>query len=188
MVLASYGFYGGGAFGDLLNSWEQMGVFSYMLPFLLVFALVYGIFTKLHLFGDSRDKSINAIIALAVALMSLQFNIVPVFFADILPRLGIALAGILVMVILLGLFGNPNNKALNNTLMWGSFGVGILIILQSTELFQGGTDLLGFIPREWVPWIAIIALIAILVGSARTSSDEQTDSHFVRGLGGGRNS
>ncbi len=40
----------GGAIGDVLSSWEQAGFFSYLLPFLLIFALVFGILTQIQLF------------------------------------------------------------------------------------------------------------------------------------------
>jgi len=81
LFLTSHGFYGGvygGAFGGLLAAWEQAGVFSYVLPFLLIFAMVFGILTKVKLFGEAR--SVNAILALVVGLLALQFSAVPFFF------------------------------------------------------------------------------------------------------------
>ena len=41
-------FYQAGGFfgysiGDVLNRWADLGVFAYVLPFLMIFALVYGI-------------------------------------------------------------------------------------------------------------------------------------------------
>jgi len=43
LSLASYGFFQGGGIGDLFNYWEQAGVFSYVLPFLLIFCIVLRI-------------------------------------------------------------------------------------------------------------------------------------------------
>src|SRR3972149_1922854 len=95
------GFYGG-SFGDLLLYWEQLGVFSYVLPFLLIFAVVFGILTKIKVFGDHRG--LNAVIALVVGLLSLQYNLVPIFFSEIFPRVGIAISIILVLLVLVRLF------------------------------------------------------------------------------------
>jgi len=179
----------GGGFGNLLNQWEQIGVFSFMLPFLLIFAIIYGILSKMKLFGDENNKSINAIIALSVSLMSLQFGIVSVFFAEILPRFGVALGGVLVLLILIGLFGNPNNKGFSNTMMWGSFAVAIFIILQSLEIFNpgfGGSLFLNLIPYEWIPWIAIFALVALVVGSATKPSNTPLGGHLIEALGGAK--
>ena len=175
---------GGGQFETLLSQWEQIGVFSYMLPFLLIFALIYGILSKLKLFGNEQNKSINAIIALATALMSLQFGVVTVFFSDIFPRLGIAMAGVLVLLIMIGLFGNPNNKAFINIMMWSSFGIAVLIILQSLEVFDlsSSRDLLGFIPSSWIPTIALIVMIGIVIASSVGKSKTPIGGHFAKAL------
>ena len=184
--LQSYGF-SGGSFGNLLNQWEQIGVFSFLLPFLLIFALIYGILSKMTLFGDENNRSINGIIALSVSLMALQFGIVSAFFSDILPRLGIALAGVLVFLVLIGLFGNPNNKGLMNTLMWGSFGIAVLIVLQSLDIFgpgYGGDYFLKFIPYDWLPYIALLVLVAIIISSAKKPSPATPAGHFFKALSG----
>ena len=183
ILLASYGFYGG-AFGNMLSQWEQLGVFSYLLPFLLIFALIFGILSKLNLFGDSTNKSINAIIALSVSLMSLQFGVVSVFFSEILPKLGVALAVVLVLIILLGLFGNPKSKTLSSVLMWGSFAIAIFVVVLSLDIFDPsrGYMLFNWIPYDWIPFLAILVLIAVVVFSAKSPSTDPADSHFIRAL------
>lgn len=188
VMLAWYGSYvpggSGGQFGELIQSWEQLGVFSYMIPFLLIFAVVYGILNKLNLFGESTNKTINAIISLGVALMAIQFEVVPIFFSDIFPRLGIAMACVLVFIILMGLFGEKDNTTLSNTLMWSSFGVAILIVVQSTEIFrEGASDILGIIPGDAIPIIALIILFALVIMSARSPKEKQTHSSFMKALG-----
>src|SRR3989338_10579622 len=96
------GFYGG-SIGNMLLSWEQAGFFSYVLPFLLIFAIVFGILTKIKLFG-AENKGLNAVVAIVVGLLSLQFSFVPIFFSEIFPRMGIGLSVILAVFILVGLF------------------------------------------------------------------------------------
>jgi len=112
--------------GGLFTQWEAAGIFSYLLPFLLIFALIFGILTKINIFGtkDNPNKGVNAIISLAVAFMALQFNIVSSFFADLFPRFGIALAIILIILISIGLFVDLENK----NMKWVLSGV-ILIAL-----------------------------------------------------------
>lgn len=185
--LVSFAWYGESSgsfdFRYILDDWEALGVFDFMLPFLLIFALIFGILSKLKLFGD-KSKQINAVIALSVALMSLRFDIVPMFFSDIFPRLGIALAGVLVMLILLGLFGDSKNRGLMNLLLWGSFGVAILIILQSTSYFGfGAGDLFGFIPAWLIPIVVLIILVALVVAPKDKPKKPDVDSIFARALG-----
>ena len=76
MFLQSFGFYGG-SIGNLLAQWEQIGMFSYILPFLLLFALIFGILSRIKIFDN---KSLNTVISLAVSLMALQYDYVPRFF------------------------------------------------------------------------------------------------------------
>jgi len=169
-ILASYGYsYGGGAIGNFFDMLGNQGFFSYLLPFLLIFSLVYGILLKLDFFKN--NKSINAIIALAVGLMALQFNFVSLFFSDIFPRVGIGLAIILVIMIIMGLF-LPNQPWVGYAL----FGVSAIIlgyILFSSGGFFGssGSNIGYWLSYNW-PLLAglifIIIVIAVIVGVGRS--------------------
>lgn len=131
-----YGFYGY-SIGDLMNSWANMGVFAYLLPFLMIFALVYGILLKTQLLG--QNKGVNATIALAFGLLALQFDYVSGFYASIFPYAGMGLAILLVAMILLGI-ANQNWKT---NWLWGIIGgvVFLIVLLTSvSDLFWlGGT-------------------------------------------------
>ncbi len=120
--LASYASFGGGSFGNILAQWEAAGVFTYILPFLLIFSLIFVILSNVKIFKD--NKGVNAVISIAVAFMALQFNIVSIFFAEIFPRLGIALSVVLVILILGSLFIDPDNKSFKWIIV-----VGILIVM-----------------------------------------------------------
>ena len=138
VMLASHGFfrggYYGGSIGNLLAYWEQIGFFSYVLPFLLIFALVYGILTRTQIFKDNR--AVNGILALTVGLLALQFDFVPIFFSEIFPRLGVALAIILVILILLGLFMDPD-KSWPGYFMFGIATIIIIVVLVQTAGYVG---------------------------------------------------
>src|SRR6056297_2047698 len=121
IALASYSLGTGGGIGNALFQLEQMGVFAYLLPFLLIFALVYGILTKTTILGN--NKGINVVLAIAIGLMALQFNFVSYFFAEIFPRLGVGLAILLVMAILIGAFVDLDDQ---KWAKWLFFGVGAL--------------------------------------------------------------
>ena len=131
--LISLAWFEGGAIGDLLSAWEQAGFFSYLLPFLLIFALVFGILNQIQLFKEK--KAINAIIALVVGLMSLQFPMVPLFFSEIFPRLGVGLAIILVVLIFVGMFIDPGKAGIFYILM-GIGAVIVVVVLVAKELLE----------------------------------------------------
>lgn len=181
IVLASYAF-PSGAIGDLLAKWETMGFFSYLLPFLLIFALVFGILTKVHPLGE--NKMVNGIIALAVALMSLQFGFVPEFFAQIFPRVGVGLAIILGVLIVAGLFIDPESKAINYILL----GIGVVVIgvvlIQSTAAtgWQSG-DWWGENWQMVIGAIFLFILIAVIIGSSNPNKkdDKKYNPYYARG-------
>ncbi|OYT36758.1 hypothetical protein B6U91_00405 [Candidatus Pacearchaeota archaeon ex4484_71] len=179
--LAFYSTVGGGAIGNLLFQWEQAGVFSYILPFLVIFALVFGILSTMNLFGNNR--AINAIISLSTALLSLQFNFVPVFFAEIFPKMGIILAIIVVVFILLGLFVKDDDGNLP-----GSFKtimvvvIGIMVVwavissLGNFGWYVGYGWWYGL--QYWLPTIIVTVLIigaiaAIIVFSGKNDSSSK---------------
>ena len=90
---------------DILNQWNQIGVFSYVIPFLLIFAVIFAILQKTKILtGEHENKGLLAIISIAVSLLALQFDMVSIFFAVIFPRFGIGLSIFLVLLILLGFF------------------------------------------------------------------------------------
>ena len=157
----------------MLNQWKQIGVFDYMLPFLLIFALIYGILTKIKLFTEKDNepnKIINAIIALSVALMALQFDFVSIFFSEIFPRMGVGLSILLVFLILAGLFMDPGVK-------WVSISFFVVSVVIAGYAFFGSTKALGWdfssgfsnILPELIPYIVIIGLIvAVVMGGKKT--------------------
>lgn len=194
--LLTYAFYGvgmGGGFGNLMFNLEQMGFFSYALPFLMIFALVFAILTKIKFLGENRG--INIILALATSLMALQFGFVSYFFAEIFPRMGVMLSIILVGIILLGLFfdfGDDDNK-LPKQIFGGVVGIGfIVIIYQSFAGFLGfgGWGLgSGFGWNFWyvlennIGWIIFLALfIGILVAMRKPadSSEEKKQQKVLK--------
>jgi|TARA_B100001971_G_scaffold194280_1_gene200136 hypothetical protein len=150
--LASYNYYGG-EIGNILSQAEQMGVFSYLLPFLLIFAIVNGILSITRLFDS--NKSISPIISLTVSLMALQFEFVPRFFAEIFPRLGVGLAIILVLILIMGLF-SPGKEAWFGYII---FGVGTIILITILVQTAGA---LGWSAGFW--WYDNWARVAFWVG------------------------
>ena len=183
--LASYGYYSG-TIGSMLAQWEQMGFFSYLLPFLLIFALVFGLLVKINIFGtkDKPNRTVDAIIALAVSLMSLQFDFVPRFFSEIFPRLGVGLAVLLIAIILLGLFTTQRTW-----MTYTFFGIAavifVVVLVQSSGAI--GWSTYGWLGRiywpNWLPLIVIIVLIAVVIGaSVPKKQGQDTSSGFMRVL------
>ena len=184
--LAPFGFYGGDI-GNFLLQLEQLGFFSYLLSFLVIFSLVLVILSRINIFEDI--KAINAIISLSVGLMALQFGFVSNFFSEIFPRLGVGLAIILVILIFLGLFMDPEEKWTG----YGMLGIGGIIVLfilvQSAE-FSG--TYLGYLFYDYAGLIILGVIVGALVVAAVASTKEHRthrrgESPLERALRGGNN-
>lgn len=160
LTLQIGGFYGGG-FGDLLARMEETGFFAYILPFLLIFALVFGILTRTKIFKE--NKAINAIIALVIGLLALQFEFVPLFFSEIFPRLGVGLAVILALLILAGLFFDPKSKFINYGLLVVGLVVFVVVLVQ-TFGWVGWTS--GYfwttLMYNWATIVGVLVAVIIL--------------------------
>lgn len=183
VMLASIGPIQNVNFGDLLAQWQQYGLFEYILPFLIIFAFVFGILIKLNLFGE-ENRSVSAIIGLAVGLISLQFGFVSQFFAELFPRFGIGIAVILVGVIMMGLFVGRNTNWI--WLIMGIVAFAFVILKGFGALGWGQeVDLLG--NAGLLLLVFVIVLVAIM---ARRPDPENaradTTSPLARTLGYGR--
>ena len=98
----AYGFGGIYNVQDLLYQWESAGIFDFVLPFLLIFAIIFGILTSTNAFG--KNKGVHVIISLVIGLMALRLGMVQDFFREVFPRTAVALSVILVAVILTSVF------------------------------------------------------------------------------------
>jgi len=189
VILASYAYFEGGEIGDFLNYLDQAGFFSYLLPFLLIFALVFGILTQIGIFqgrdrGEGGNKAINGIIALVVSLMSLQFEFVPRFFAEIFPRFGIGITILLIIIIFVGMFIDPETNGLMYVFM-AIGGIIVIIVLIQTAGEVGWSA--GYWWEENWPMVAgiifILVVLAIIVGAGGGRRGKHTNkSPFAEAL------
>ena len=151
--------------GVILQQWADFGLFFYVLPFLLVFALVFAILQKVNILGAKGEYSrgINAVIALTISLLSLLFDTVPIFFQIIFPKVGIGLSIILAAMILVGLFVDFKEKTGASLILFSIGGViFIVILLQSFSDFSWWTG--SFWQQNMSAIVAgIIILIFVLI-------------------------
>jgi hypothetical protein len=154
---------------DVLNTWNNIGVFSYVIPFLLIFAVVFAILKKTKILSDKDEENngILAIIAVAIGLLALQFDMVSNFFAVIFPRFGVGLSIFLVAIIFIGFFiplgGNEERGS------WIGYVIGIGVIIWALSAWDDWTGDIGFggwfSENFWALVVIgiIIAVIAITI-------------------------
>lgn len=169
--LASYGF-GGGEIGNVLSDLESAGFFSYVLPFLLIFAIIFGILSSMKIFEE--NKAINAIISLAVALMALQTGLVSEFFTEITPFLGVGLFILLIAIIFLGFF-SPKASGI----IYAVWGIAAIILINILLKVADNMN------SQWFSWwqeystviigaVVVIIILVVIAGSGRNDDPLKT--------------
>jgi len=156
-------------FADVLNEWAQIGVFAYVIPALLIFAIIFGILQKSKILGAKRG--IDAIIAMAAALLSLQMDFISSFFTELFPRFGVGLAVFLVMIIFVGLFMKERKEGEGNKAFYIiAFIIVFAVLLWTFGNWQtwGGFGLGSFLEDNfWLVFlfVCVIAAVGIIIAA-----------------------
>jgi len=149
---------------DVLNIWNDLGVFSYVVPFLLIFAVVFAILKKTGILGKDND-GVLAIIAAALGLLSLQLDMVSRFYQVIFPRFGIGLSVFLVLLIFLGFFYKPDKDGKRGgAMVWVGWVVGIGAVIWALSAWDEWTSDLGF--GGWfAEYFWSLVILALIIGA-----------------------
>ena len=151
-----------GSIADILFQWENIGFFEYVLPFLLIFSIVYGILSYMHIFGNHRG--IHAIIAIILGLLSIRAGFFTAFLQLIAPRLGVGLTVLLTVMILIGLFVQDQSKKVMGWILVGIAGVIFIVIMgQMYTIFGEFGGGLGFNNPETMGWIIMLGLLITII-------------------------
>jgi len=139
MYVPSTGF-GYNAWTQVISQWENLGVFTILLPFILVFAVVFAILERIELFKDNRG--VNMLIALVIGFFTISNPYVSYFFRYIFGNLAWGIAILIAVVILLGLSLKPDE----DTWKW-IFGIlgGVIFLAMLAKPMANGASGLQFI-------------------------------------------
>lgn len=174
------------SFQRVIDQLTDLGLFDFILPFLLIFAVIFGTLSYMKMFGDSRG--VNVLIALVIGLLAVRWPVYTDFLNIISPKLGIGLVILLVLIILIGLFVPKRSKAVVGWILIAiGFIIFLVIISQTYERLRpeyGG----GFLTGDLIGYLILIALligvvVAVVVGSGKkTGIDKAAD--VLEGLWG----
>ncbi len=157
-------FSGMGGFYSIMNSWQEFGVFTVLLPLVLVFSIVFAILEKINIL---KNRGVHLVIALAIGFFTVANPYVSAFFMPLFSNLAIGVAILVVLVILMGVAIKPDDKSF--PYIFGIVG-GILfiVILARTGMlrviFGENIDLWLMQNSAWV--VLIIVLLILGVGVA----------------------
>ncbi|HLD18396.1 MAG TPA: hypothetical protein VJB90_00090, partial [Candidatus Nanoarchaeia archaeon] len=100
-------------FTDLFLQLQSLGILDSLIPFILIFVIVFATLEKAQIFGVGK-KNINAIVALAIGLMVVIPHIIgayppnrdPVTIMNTaIPNISVVAVAIVMALVLAGVFG-----------------------------------------------------------------------------------
>ncbi len=148
---------------DLLNTLQNIGFYDFILPFLLVFTIVFAILEKTKIFGKTENneakRNINAVVALVLGLLMInQFEIIQSL-NTFLPKISFFIIIALMVLILFGLFGANVDTGLGGLLLL------LAAILSLVATYWALGPSLDFRVPFWVQdnWSTILALLIIFI-------------------------
>lgn len=157
-------------FQQTIYGLEQYGLTDVLLPFLLVFAVVFAILQKVKIFGSGK-KNINVILSLVIGLLVVIPHVtnsyppgqdVVEIMNSAIPNISIILIAIVMLLILVGVFGSEVSIAGTSLAGWialASFLVVGYIFGRSAGWFQYWPNWLGWLDDPNTQALVVILLV-----------------------------
>ena len=105
------------ALGGVIDFLTEFGFFDVILPFLLVFTIVFGILEKTKIFGTEEyhgkevpKKNLNAMVAFSIAFFFVAAKEIVVGIQESLPMVALILIAIVSFLMLVGAFASGNKE------------------------------------------------------------------------------
>ncbi|HIH15771.1 MAG TPA: hypothetical protein HA233_06070 [Nanoarchaeota archaeon] len=101
--------------GDAVKLLQDFGFFDVILPFLLVFTVVFGILEKTKIFGTEGEKghpkkNIDAMVAFVIAFFVIAAKEIVASFQESLPMVALILVAIICFLMLIGSFATSKEE------------------------------------------------------------------------------
>ena len=173
----------------LENAFDQLadlGILDILLPFMLVFTLVFAALQKMKLFGEEK-KNINMIIALVMGLLFVvphvtgdytDFDPVEIM-NSFLPSVSLLLIAVVMFLLILGVFGAETAWG-GGIAGWVSIGafVAVLWIFGASADWWGGGFVVDMLGDDIVSLAVVLIVFALIISFI--TSDEKKDKEGMK--------
>ena len=170
-----------GGFSTLATYFESYGVMDFLLPFLLVFTIVYAVMRKTELFGD--HKNTHAIIALVLGLIfvvphitgnyPLGYDPVQVM-NETLPSISLVAVAAVMLLLLMGIFGTDFSKSAAPFIAVIAIIFVAYIFGASLGLWRGPYDIFQWWSSGVTELIVVILIFGIVVWFITKDDENET--------------
>ena len=159
------------AFEDIIFTLEAWGVADVLLPFLLIFTIVFAILQKAKILGDDK-KNMNIIIALIIGLSVVIPHITGTYppGADVvdimnqaLPNISIVLVAVIALLLLMGIFGFEMSKSISGGVVAFAIIVVLYVFGAAAGWWGDWNWITNYFGEDAITIIVIILVFAVLI-------------------------
>ncbi len=178
-----------GGFRGVVSLLDRIGVYDIVLPFLLIFTIVFAILEKTRIFGVDKLKSgeeitkknINAMVALIIAFLVVASTRLVAVINEVMANVVLLLILSICFLMLVGSFHGDKPYSLEKT-GWAVFfmilmfiGI-VLIFLNALGWLQKIWDLINNFDQDWAATlIFLIITIAFIVYITWDKKEKHTE-------------
>ena len=171
-------------FEYVLRVLESWGLMDVLLPFLLLFVVMFAILQKTKILGKDK-KNFNVIVSLVISLMVVIPHVLGTYPAGfdvvniinmVIPQISLIIIAILMLLLLLGLFGGAKIPGAVAAIA----GLVVLFIFLGTTQWLYGLDwLYDFFGAEAVSFIIVILIFGLIIWFITAEPKEQKVANKV---------
>ena len=181
---------------EFIRDLDRWGLTDVLLPFLLIFVIVFAILQKTRILGEAK-KNLNTIIAIVVGLLVViphvtgRFpnNADPVLIInEALPQVSIVLVAVIFLLVMIGVFGQEYVFLGVSAPGWIAFFSLIVIILifgGAAGWWRGdfGNTLEDFFGTEGIAIAIMLLVFGIVIAWITSESKEREDRTILNRFG-----
>lgn len=180
-----------GSFSNLAYYFEAYGVMDFLLPFILVFTIIFAVMQRTKILGDK--KNYNVVVALVMALLFVVPHITGFYplgydpvdvMNNALPSISLLAVAAIMLLLLMGIFGTDFSNKAAPFIAVLSIGFVIYIFGSSLALWTGPYDTFGWWTSEVTELIIILLVFGLIVWFiTREESDKSRGGEMMKSFG-----
>jgi len=175
-----------------INVLQQYGVLDFLLPFLLVFTIIYAILSKTKILGGEEKKQFNIIVALVLALLfvvphmlgtyPLGYDPVAVLNAT-LPSISLVAVAAIMLLLLMGVFGTDFSKAAAPFIAVIAILFVIYIFGASLSIWRGPYDIFYWWTTDVTELLIVLIVFGLIVYFITKEPTKTSGNRVVESFG-----
>lgn len=176
-------------FEDVIRDLQSIGVYEYLLPFLLIFAIIFAVLEKTQILGEHKSN-INVVVSLIFGLLIVAQQGIIETINNFLPNVSLIIVVILALLLVVGLMVGKKFEGIKGPIL--GLGIIVVIIAFVIALWPNEINFMSSYDKETLLYTAliiaaVIAVVWLIVGGKRDTGDSGVQKFFkaMEGLGKG---